>query len=64
MNVAYLSRRQIVRMALEKAALKEVCACQYYDLQDNLDSTSSLELLRVINHNYDCPMCGRKGSES
>ena len=39
MNVAYLSRRQIGRVALEKAALKEVCACQYYDLQDNLDST-------------------------
>ena len=64
MNVAYLSRRQIGRMALEKTALKEVCTCQYYDLQDNLDSTSSLELLRVINHNYDCPMCGRKGTES
>lgn len=64
MNVAYLSRGQIGRMALEKAALKEVCACQYYDLQDNLVSTSSLELIRVIAHNYDCPMCGLKGTES
>ena len=64
MNVAYLSWRQIGRMALEKTALKEACACQYYDLQDNLESTSSLELMRVINHNYDCPMCGRKGTES
>ena len=64
MNVSQLSRRQIGRLALEKTALKEICACQYYDLQDALDITSSKELLRIITHNYDCPMCGRKGAES
>ena len=62
MNVSTLSRRQIGRLALEKAALKEVCACQYYDLRDKLSETSSLELIYIINHNYDCPMCGRKGA--
>ena len=62
MDVAKLSRREIGRLALEKTALKEVCACQYYDLQDNLETTKSLELIRIINHNYDCAMCGRRGA--
>ena len=62
MNVSHLSRRSIGRLSLEKAALKEVCACQYYDLADNLSITSSLELIYIITHNYDCPMCGRKGA--
>jgi hypothetical protein len=61
MHVAKLSRRAVGRLALEKAALKEVCACRYYDLRDNLGETSSLELIYIINHNYDCAGCGRKG---
>ena len=61
MNVSTLSRRSIGRLSLEKAALKEVCACQYYDLADNLSITSSLELMSIINGNYDCAMCGRRG---
>ena len=61
MNVSKLSRRAIGRLALEKAALKEVCACQYHDLRDDLGSTSSLELIYIITHNYDCALCGRKG---
>jgi hypothetical protein len=61
MNVSNLSRRSIGRLSLEKAALKEVCACQFFDLQNSLGETSSLELMRVINHNYDCALCGRKG---
>lgn len=64
MNVSELSRRQIGRLALEKTALKEVCACQYYDLRDYMDVTSSRVLLRIITHNYDCAMCGRKGDVS
>ena len=60
MNVSTLSRRSIGRLSLEKAALKEVCACQYYDLADNLAVTSSVELVHIINHHYDCASCGRK----
>ena len=60
MNATYLSRRSIGRLSLEKAALKEVCACQYYDLRDSLGEVSSLELMHIINHHYDCAMCGRK----
>jgi len=63
MNVGDINRRQIGRTALEKVALKEVCACQYYDLKDYLDVTSSRKLLRIITHNYDCAMCGRRGAE-
>jgi hypothetical protein len=62
MNVSTLSRRAIGRLALERAALKEVCVCQYYDLRDKLSEVSSLELIHIINHNYDCAMCGRKGA--
>jgi hypothetical protein len=61
MYVSKLSRRSIGRLSLEKAALKEVCACQYYDLADSLGITNSIELVYIINHNYDCAMCGRKG---
>ena len=60
MYVSKLSKQSIGRLLLEKAALKEVCACQYYDLADNLGITSSLELIHIINHNYDCALCGRK----
>jgi hypothetical protein len=61
MYVSKLSRRSIGRLSLEKAALKAVCACQYYDLRDSLEAVSSLELMHIINHNYDCASCGRKG---
>jgi hypothetical protein len=62
MNVSNQSRRHVGRLALEKAALKEVCACQYFDLKDSLSETNSLELIRIITHNYDCALCGRKGA--
>ena len=61
MNVSTLSRRSIGRLSLEKAALKEVCACQYYDLADNLSITSSLELIHIINNKLDCANCSRTG---
>ena len=60
MNVSTLSRRHVGRLALEKAALKEVCACRYYDLRDSLGEISSLELMHIINHHYDCASCSRK----
>ena len=62
MNVSTLSRRSIGRLSLEKAALKEVCACQYYDLADNLSITSSLELIHIITNKTDCPQCSRRGA--
>jgi hypothetical protein len=61
MYVSKLSRRSIGRFSLEKAALKEVCACQFYDLQNRLGETSSLELMSIIRHDADCALCGRKG---
>jgi hypothetical protein len=60
MYVSKLSRRSIGRLSLEKAALKAVCACQFYDLQNSLEAVSSLELMHIINHHYDCASCGRK----
>jgi hypothetical protein len=60
MNVSNLQARYIGRLLLEKAALKAVCACQYYDLRDKLSETNSLELVYIINGNYDCALCGRK----
>ncbi len=50
------------RLALEKDALLAVCACQYYDLADCVDSTCDQELTDIINQNYDCELCGLKGS--
>ena len=52
------------RVVLEKIALQMVCACQYYDLADCIDESSDQELVDIINHNYDCPMCGLKGNKS
>jgi len=60
MNVSHLSRRSIGRLSLEKAALKAVCNCQYYDLHNSLETVSSLELMRIINNN-DCAKCSRRG---
>ncbi len=60
MNIKELiSGYPLDRELLEKAALEEVCSCQCYDLADCLDSTSDLELINIITHNYDCEMCGR-----
>lgn len=29
-----------------------------YYLADNLDTTADQQLIGIINHNYDCAMCG------
>jgi len=60
MNLSSLNYEDLDRGQLEKLALREVCACQYYDLADCLDATSDQELIDIITHNYDCEMCGRK----
>lgn len=61
MNIKKLiSRYPLDRELLESAALKEVCACLYYELQDWMTITSDQELIDIINHNYDCETCGRK----
>ena len=50
------------RVILERAALQMVCACLYYDLADCIDEASDQELTDIINQNYDCELCGLKGS--
>jgi hypothetical protein len=61
MHATNLSRRSIGRLSLETAALKTVCACQYYDLQNSLETVSSRELINIINHKSDCARCSRRG---
>ena len=48
----------LVRGLLEAQATEQVCACLAYELADNLDITTDQELIDIINHNYDCEMCG------
>lgn len=46
------------REELEKLALEEVCACDYYDLCDNMESTSDEELRQIIdNAEKECDTC-------
>jgi hypothetical protein len=44
----------IDREVLEQMAAKAICAYQYYDLMDCLDSTSDEELLAIIEGRYPC----------
>ncbi|MDE2106078.1 MAG: hypothetical protein KGL39_53135 [Patescibacteria group bacterium] len=39
----------MTRKQLEKAALKNVCACWYYDLYNQMDETDDLTLERIID---------------
>lgn len=48
----------IDRELLEKRAVDAICACQYYDLADNMDCTTDGELLDIIEGRYTCEMCG------
>lgn len=46
------------REELEKLALEKVCACDYYDLCDNMESTSDEELQQIIdNADKGCDTC-------
>lgn len=49
MEVMTLSREE-----LERIALMAVCACDYYELVDNLDSTTEEELWRIVDNRDDC----------
>lgn len=60
MDVSNLTRREIGRLALEKTALKQVCFCSFFDLQNSLPETSSLELIKIIRNKEGCPNCGRR----
>jgi len=46
------------REDLEKSAMEAVCACQHYDLADNIENMTDEELQDIIDGNYDCEMCG------
>jgi hypothetical protein len=48
------------REELEQLAMIRVCACMYYDLADTLGETPDEDLIKVINHDYDCEGCGLK----
>jgi hypothetical protein len=45
------------RRLLELIALREVCACKYYDLNDCLQETSEEELIEIIQNRHYCPIC-------
>lgn len=42
------------RDLMERLALDRVCACLYYDLADNMETTSDEELLVII---WEMHMC-------
>ena len=46
------------RSQLENLALKEVCACRYYDLADTVGETSEEDLRAIIEHTDKCEICG------
>lgn len=48
----------IDRELLETTALAEVCACQYYDLEDTLQEATDEELQGIIDHTTKCDICG------
>jgi hypothetical protein len=53
MDVQTLDREE-----LEKVALMAVCACNYYDLADNIDITTDEELWQIIdNRDAECENC-------
>lgn len=49
----------IDREELEVKAMKEVCACRYYDLADTLTENPDDDLLSITNHTNRCEICGK-----
>lgn len=47
------------RELLEREALAEVCACQFYDLADTIDETRDKDLLSIVEHTRKCEVCGK-----
>lgn len=53
MEVMTLNREE-----LERVALMAVCACDYYELVDNLDNTTEEELWQIVdNRDSGCESC-------
>ena len=46
------------RSQLENLALKEVCACRYYDLADTVGETPEEDLKAIIQRTNKCEICG------
>lgn len=42
------------RQELEQVAQQVICACQHYELADNMDNTTDDELLTIINNHGTC----------
>ncbi len=42
------------REELEAEALKEVCACMFYDLADGIGEVSDADLRAIIEHKVVC----------
>lgn len=58
MKITDLKDSSVEREALEKKALEVICACNYYDLADNVDSMSNEELQEIITNNgVECDTC-------
>lgn len=48
----------IDREDLERQALEEICACQYYDLADTAEEMPDEDLMAIINRKVPCEVCG------
>jgi hypothetical protein len=46
------------RELLETTALKEICACRYYDLADTVGETPDQDLQAIVDHTVKCEICG------
>lgn len=48
----------LTREELERVALMAVCACDYYELVDNIDITTEEELWQIVdNRDNGCENC-------
>jgi hypothetical protein len=47
------------RDLLEKRAIEEVCACQYYDLTDNIEAETDATLTGIVDHTIPCDTCNQ-----
>jgi hypothetical protein len=55
---------KLARFAIERMAREAICACWYYELIDNIETTSTYELLEIISGNFYCSNCdGGKENE-
>lgn len=57
MSVSNILINKLVRAGLEKMASEAICPCWFYDLVDNIETTSNTELLEIIEGNFYCSLC-------